>query len=62
MTGNKQGSGRGLQKDYSEMTLEELIESLPQLTPEMEAQLDKYGDWIETPQNQGSGSTEQKTT
>ena len=39
------------EKKKEDMTLEELLESLPKLTPEQEAMLDEHGDWIVTPEN-----------
>lgn len=50
------------EKKKEDMTLEELLESLPKLTPEQEAMLDEHGDWIETPENRKPSFTEQKTT
>ncbi|MGW8159014.1 MAG: hypothetical protein ACWGKN_10955 [Desulfoprunum sp.] len=34
---------------------------LPELTPEQLAMLDKYGDFVQKPENQESSSTDQET-
>jgi len=66
------------EKKKEDMTLEELLESLPKLTPEQEAMLNKWGEPIaeyglmeldeddryltQQQENQKSSSMEQKTT
>ena len=65
------------EKKKEDMTLEELLESLPKLTPEQEAMLNKWGEpiaeyglmdldederyWTQQQESQKSSSTEQKT-
>ncbi|MBK8325926.1 MAG: hypothetical protein IPL02_02300 [Moraxellaceae bacterium] len=50
------------EKKKEDMTLEELLDSLPKLTPEQEAMLDEHGDWIVTPENRKPSFMAQKTT